>query len=111
MKILPSWKEKRRYLLIETKNKEKTKKEIINNLIYLAGIINFARARPMFIENKLFDNYLVLSINRKYLNIGRASLLLCKTKPKCVYVSGTLKKLKKFLKKKGLKIYNEKKEN
>ncbi|MEM4647700.1 MAG: hypothetical protein QXO12_00065 [Candidatus Pacearchaeota archaeon] len=99
MKIFPSWKEKKRYLLIETKNQQKTKKEIIKNLTKLLGIINLSRARPIFIDNKLFNGYLVLSINRKYLSFARASLVLCKD-AKCIYVSATLKKLKKFLKKK-----------
>ena len=93
MKILPSWKEKRRYLLIATENKEKTKKEIKEALIFLIGAINYAKARPFFVQNK--SNYLILSINRKYLSQVRASLLLCNSKPKCIFVSGTLKKLKK----------------
>ncbi len=100
MKILPSWKEKRRYLLIKYKGeKDKVIKEIKNSMLFLIGIINYAKARPLFLNH---PDYIILSINRKYLSQARASLLLCKSKPTCIYVSGTLKKIKKIIKSKKL---------
>ncbi|MEM4358192.1 MAG: hypothetical protein QW244_02470 [Candidatus Pacearchaeota archaeon] len=95
MKILPSWKEPRRYLLIKYKgSKEKVKQEIKNGFLLFVGIVNYARARPFFI-NIGRPKFLILSIHRKYLSQARGALLLCESRPECVYVSGTLKKLKK----------------
>jgi RNase P/RNase MRP subunit POP5 len=101
MKILPSWREGRRYLLIEIKNnKEKAKKDIAKALLNFLGILNYARARPFFVSLNNSQNLLVLSVNRKFLSHSRAALLLCKSKPKprCIYVAGTLKKLKQRMK-------------
>jgi len=99
MKILPSWKERRRYLLIDFKgnkdNREKVIKEIKNSMILFMGFINYAKARPIFLKH---PKYIILSVNRKYLSHVRASLLLCKSKPQCIYVAGTLKKLKEKIK-------------
>lgn len=106
MKILPSWKEKRRYLLIKINNnrvrKEEVKKEIEKQLLYLIGIINYSKARPFFIdiENITIKNkeYIIMSINRKYMSYARACLLLCKYRLECLFVSGTLRKLKRKIK-------------
>jgi len=103
MKILPSWKEGRRYLLIEIKKGVKTKNEIQieieKALLNFLGIVNYAKARPFFVKvNSENKNFVVLSVNRKFLSHARASLLLCKSKPTCIYVSGTLKKIKRKLK-------------
>jgi RNase P/RNase MRP subunit POP5 len=101
MKILPSWREGRRYLLIEIKNnKEKAKKDIAKALLNFLGILNYARARPFFVSLNNSQNLLVLSVNRKFLSHSRAALLLCKSKPRprCIYVAGTLKKLKQRIK-------------
>lgn len=111
MKIKPSWKEKRRYLLIELKksklknlkkNFEKLKKKEVEKIkkwmIKLHGILGYAKARPIFIDLKQISNtnYLIMSVNRKYLSVARAAVLL--SQANCVYVSGTLKKLKKRIK-------------
>jgi RNase P/RNase MRP subunit POP5 len=96
MKILPSWKEKRRYLLIKFEGKrEKVIKEIKNSLLFLIGIVNYAKARPLFLKHQ---EYIILSVHRKYLSQAIASLLLCKSKPTCIYVSGTIKKIKRKIK-------------
>ncbi|MEM2479103.1 MAG: hypothetical protein QXJ92_02855, partial [Candidatus Pacearchaeota archaeon] len=98
MQILPSWKEPRRYLLIKYKgSREKVKQEIKNAFLLWVGLLNYARARPFFVENKNSlskakeKNFLIFSVHRKFLNQARGCLLLCPSKPSCIYVSGTLK--------------------
>ena len=80
---------RRRYLLIEAKNKEEVEKVIIDYI----GILGWAKAVPFFVETK--KEGIVLAVERKSLNDVRAAFELCKENIKVIRVSGTLKGLDK----------------
>jgi len=87
LKIKPSAKIKRRYLLLSG-----NKKDIEKAILDYIGILGWAKASPVFLTSK---NKLVLSINRKSLVEVRAAFELSKEKIKLSRVSGTLKGLHK----------------
>ena len=79
---------KRRYLLIESKNKEEVEKAILDYI----GILGYARAAPFFVSG---GKKIILAVSRESLNDVRAAFELCKENIKVVRVSGTLKGLGK----------------
>jgi len=85
MKLKPSMRSKKRYLLLENANQEEVKKIILDYL----GILGFAKAEPFFLEK----NNLVLVVNRNELENVRAAFELSKYNTKVIKVSGTLKGL------------------
>ncbi|MEM3405713.1 MAG: hypothetical protein QW117_01930 [Candidatus Pacearchaeota archaeon] len=86
-KLKPSLREKKRYLLLETSlNKE----EIENLILDYIGILGYAKAGIYFLKNN------ILAVNREMLNEIRASL--CFSDVKVRKVSGSLKKIKNYLK-------------
>ena len=103
LKMMPSLKEKRHYLLIKiSANAKEAKKLAENALMRFLGILGYAKAGPKIIsvsEKKDFS-YIILSITTKYVDSAKASIALIKEfSPRCIGVSGTIKKLKeKFLK-------------
>lgn len=84
LKIKPSAKIKRRYLLLEA-NKSEVEKAILDYI----GILGWAKASPVFLKEK------ILSIDRKELTNVRAAFEASPYKIKTLKVSGTLKGLKK----------------
>lgn len=92
LKLKPSAKIKRRYLLIEAKDK----KEIEQVIFDYVGILGWAKAVPAFINPfKYKSNKIILAIDRKALTEVRASFELSEKKIKIIKVSGTLKNLLK----------------
>lgn len=89
LKLKPSARIKRRYLLIEAKSKEDISKAILDYI----GILGWARASPVFVNNS--DKRIILAIERKEINNVRAAFELFPEKIKVLRVSGTLKGLKK----------------
>lgn len=87
--LIPSHREKKRYLLIEGTNLKKNIEAAIKEFV---GLLGLSEASPRWIEIK--SNKGILSINRKSLEKVRAALLVTKSKAKIVRVSGTLKALK-----------------
>ena len=87
LKLKPSAKINRRYLLI----KASSKKEIEQAILDYIGILGWAKASPMFINTS--DNKIILSINRKEINNVRAAFEISNTNIKVLRVSGTLKGL------------------
>lgn len=87
--MLPSLKEKRHYLVIKPGNKEKLDKILIDFL----GILNYARAGPQVIETR--KEYTILSVITKYVKEIKAAL--AQSDFKCVGVSGTIKKSRRFI--------------
>ena len=83
--LIPSHKEKKRYLLIKGKNLKKNVEIAIKEFI---GILGLSEASPKWISEN------ILSINRKSLDKVRASFAVSKEKIEIIKVSGTLKKLK-----------------
>ncbi|HKL23556.1 MAG TPA: hypothetical protein VJ895_02280 [Candidatus Nanoarchaeia archaeon] len=84
--LIPSHKEKKRYLLLEGNNLKKNINLAIKDFI---GNLGLAEASPTFIKNN------IISINRKSLDKVRASFVLWKEKIQIIRVSGTLKGLEK----------------
>ena len=90
LKIRPSAKIKRRYLLIEGK-KSDDEKAILDYI----GILGWAKASPVFVEplREKPKDKIILSIDRKELTNVRASFEMTRDKIKILKVSGTLKGL------------------
>jgi RNase P/RNase MRP subunit POP5 len=108
LKLRPTLKEKRHYLIIELTSKEKLNEQDVKNKIessikHFIGSLGLASAGPIFVKIKFSkEKYLVtLSVLTKYVDYVKASFTLFKGKDvsmKCVGVSGTIKKSERFLK-------------
>lgn len=88
LKLKPSARLKRRYLLIESPSKNEIEKIILDYI----GILGWAKAAPQFVET---EKNFILAVERKSLNDIRASFELSPAKIKILRVSGTLKGLTK----------------
>ncbi|MBI2047154.1 hypothetical protein HYT26_03260 [Candidatus Pacearchaeota archaeon] len=84
IKIKPSMKEKKRYLLLETNAAKSEKEQAILDYI---GILGYAKAAPAFVRSN------ILAVNREDVDKVRAALALSKKLIKVKKVSGTLKGL------------------
>jgi len=96
--LLPSLKEDKRYLVLLLKAESKdVKEQIENSILKFIGILGYAKANPMIIETgkKQEKDYAILSINREYLDKVKVSLSLAGIR--CIGVSGTVKKSRRFL--------------
>ena len=108
LKLLPTLREKRHYIVImvECKKVDEDKcKEIINKAILdFLGILGYAKAGPIFVETGKINTkkgYFIISVTTKYVDKVKASLALIHEPGlffRCVGVSGTLKKSRRFLK-------------
>lgn len=88
LKLKPSAKLKRRYLLIKGE-----KKNIEKAILDYIGMLGWAKAAPFFVKNK--GGRTVLAINRKELDNVKASFAVADNKIEVLKVSGTLKSLEK----------------
>ena len=86
LKIKPSAKINRRYLLLQAESKEKVETVILEYI----GVLGWAEASPFFVKSK----NLILAIDRRALAKVRAAFELSPYKIKIQKVSGTLKGLK-----------------
>jgi|GEM_PF-421185 len=97
LKLLPTLREKRHYLVIKpTKqeiNEKALREKIDKAILDFLGIYGYAKAGPLFIE--LRKNYAIVSITTKYVLLVKAALALADLK--CVGVSGTIKKVRRFI--------------
>jgi len=91
-KLLPSQHEKKRYLLIET---NESSKMLDNAMLKFLGELGYAKASPLVIEKK--DKYVVLAVNRKYVDDVITAFILSGRNVKIRLKSGTLKRIKEFL--------------
>ncbi|MDP3966198.1 MAG: hypothetical protein Q8Q04_01565 [archaeon] len=82
--LIPSHREKRRYLLLKGKDTKKNAEEAIREFI---GVLGLSEASPVWIKED------ILSINRKSLDKVKASFAVYKEKIDVLKVSGTLKGL------------------
>lgn len=87
MKLKPSARQKRRYLLIEAKSKESVEKAVLDYV----GVLGWARASPFFVSEK--GEEIIVAINREELDEIRAAFGLAGIKT--IRVSGTIKGLSK----------------
>ena len=82
--LIPSHREKRRYLLLEGKNLKKNVPLAIKDFV---GILGLSESSPVWIKEN------VVSVNRKSLDKVKASFAIFKEKINIKKVSGTLKGL------------------
>lgn len=98
LKLLPTLREKRHYLVIKPKSKQEMSEKELHEKIDKAildfiGIFGYAKAGPLFIEVK--RNYVIVSITTKYVKSIKAALALSDLE--CVGVSGAIKKVRRFI--------------
>ena len=89
LKLKPSARDKRRYILINEKDNEKVEKVILDYL----GVLGFAKSAYMPVKTKDFMGKIIGSVNREELNNVKAALSLAGISVE--KVSGTLKGLSK----------------
>ena len=89
LKLKPSARIKRRYILFNTSQKEEIEKIILDYI----GILGWAKASPIFVKTK--SEKLVLAVNRKEIDNVRAAFEIADSNIKILKVSGTLKGLEK----------------
>ncbi|MBS3078201.1 hypothetical protein J4412_01695 [Candidatus Pacearchaeota archaeon] len=82
--LIPSHREKRRYLLLKGKD---LKKNFTNAIKEFVGTLGLSEASPMWIKEN------IVSVNRKSLDKVKASLAIYSEKIELIKVSGTLKSL------------------
>lgn len=85
IKLKPSMREKKRYLLLET---EASKAEIEQAMLDYIGILGYAKAAPAFVRNN------ILAVNREDVDKIRAALALASKLIKVKKISGTLRGLR-----------------
>lgn len=76
LKLKPSARDKRRYLLVNEPSEEKIKKGILEYI----GILGFAKSLFMKVKTKKFPSKSVISCSRKELKNVHSSLVLSKIK-------------------------------
>lgn len=106
--LLPSLKQKKRYVVFEIIAKDKlvyrdVKKAIKQTLLTFLGELGYAKAGIMFID-KYKNKHGLIKVNHKHVNELKAGLTLVKkicgkkVIVKSVITSGTIKKLSKYFK-------------
>ena len=88
LKLIPSMKIKRRYIIFNTNNQEQIEQVILDSL----GTLGWAKTSPVFIKDK---GKLVLSVKSSSPDELRAALELSNKELKILSISGTLKGLRK----------------
>jgi RNase P/RNase MRP subunit POP5 len=83
--LIPSHRERKRYLLLEGKD---LKKNVISSIKDFVGVLGLSEASPKWIEKN------ILSINRESLDKVRASFVVWPEEIKILRVSGSLKGLR-----------------
>lgn len=102
--ILPSMREKKRYLSFKIKTKAKLNSKVVTNTIKKAsksflGEYGCANAGIIHIENKFNNNQGVIRVNNKFVSHLRASLMFIdkieneKAIFQCLKTSGIIKKI------------------
>ncbi|MEK6928853.1 MAG: hypothetical protein AABW65_02780 [Nanoarchaeota archaeon] len=88
LKLKPSARMNRRYLLLNGKDKNK----IENSILEYIGILGWAKASPVFIDD---GGRTILSVDRKEVNNIRAAFEASTDNVKILRISGTIKGLSK----------------
>lgn len=103
MKLLPSLKQKKRYLVFEIISETKFSvleiQEAVNQALKeFFGQLGLTKASPLFLKEKTKNNKFVIKISHKFVDEGKSALILIKkikNKPviiRSIITSGTLKK-------------------
>ena len=102
MKLLPSLKPKKRYVVFEIKSDTlfsalDVKEEVEKALLLFFGQLGLAKATPLFLKERYKDNKFIIKVNHKYVDECKSAIILIKKiKNKAVILksittSGTLK--------------------
>ena len=86
--LKPSMREKKRYLLVNGKNLKENIPKAIHDFI---GVLGMSKVSLSFIKSG--EGFAVISVNRKMLDLVRASLVIWPEKISVEKVSGTIKGL------------------
>ncbi len=83
MKLLPSLRQKKRYILFEIQaEKEFTVSEVQEAVQYalhdFLGQLGLAKAVPLFIKEKYVKNHFILKVNHNYIDEVKTALILIK---------------------------------
>lgn len=98
MKLLPSLKQKKRYVVFEIISEKKftfseVKEEVDKTLLLFFGQLGLAKTSPLLIKEKYKNNKFIIKINHQYVDELKAALMLNKKmRMKSLITSGTLKK-------------------
>ena len=109
MKLSPSLKQKKRYIVFEIISGDQfsiseVKKEVDAALLLFLGQLGMSKASPMLVKEKFNNNKIILKVNHKWVDEAISAMLLVKTIKnksvvmKSVITSGTLKKASTYLK-------------
>ena len=90
IKLNPSAKIKRRYILIDASSRDSVEKELLEAL----GTLGISKAKMVFV-NPVNTKGIIISVERGALDLIRAALEISKENIKILRVSGTLKGLNK----------------
>lgn len=91
--IHPSYREKRKYILVKVKDVEKFKIEFIEKFRYFFGIYGLAKTGVIFIKELCRDNYCVIRVARKFVHYALVTLSLMNVELLGIYP--TIKSVKK----------------
>lgn len=107
MKLLPSLKQKKRYIVFEIIGEkfsiEEVKTAVEEALLLFLGQLGLAKTAPMFLKEKFKDNKFIVKINHKFVDECKSALILIKkiknkeVMVRSIITSGTLKKASKYL--------------
>jgi RNase P/RNase MRP subunit POP5 len=89
LKVKPSSRIKRRFMLIEGGKREEIEKIILDYL----GSLGRAKASPLFLEGGKKEGRMILAVSRKEIENVRAAFEISGKNIKVLRVSGTLKRL------------------
>jgi ribonuclease P/MRP protein subunit POP5 len=109
MKLMPSLKQRKRYILFEIKSDKSfslsdIKEEVDKALLLFLGQLGLSKAIPQFVHEKSGRNKFVLKCNNKYVDEVKSAIILIKSIKNnqiilnSVITSGTLKKISSYLK-------------
>ncbi len=89
--LIPSHRENKRYLLVKGKN---LKENIEKAILEFSGILGMSECGLNFISSNSKNNSAIISINRKSLDLVKASLGVFPKEIDVLKISGTLKSLR-----------------
>ena len=109
MKLLPSLKERKRYILFKIESKETffvvdVKKSVDGAIKDFIGELGISQASPSFLSERYQNNQFIVKVNHKFVNeIVSAIILIKKIKNtpvllQSVIISGTIKKVSSYTK-------------
>ena len=83
MRLLPSLRQKKRYIVFEIISKKKfvfkeVKEEVDKALLLFLGQLGLAKASPLMLKEKYKDNKFMIKVNHKYVDECKTTMTLIK---------------------------------